>query len=346
MPTAAARLSSTTGDGASRASVAYSAAIRCVLQRDRRLHLVGPRLVERERPVQQSRRLRDPRAVVERAVLLVERDGAAAVVDPRGAARVVREAQRGEAERLGLARQQRGDEAGEPDRLVAQVDAHPLGARGRRVALGEDEVDDAEHRRQPLGHPLGFRDGERDARRPQLALRADEPLGERRLGHEEPARDLRGAEAGDGAQRERHLRVEPERRMAAGEQQLQAPVGDRARLGAVMFRRDQREDRPVVEHVTRARAQRPQRGAPGDDRQPRAGSVGDAGARPLLERRQQRLLHGVLGEREVPRHASDDGEHGGALLARHRLHVRALVRVVRVLSCVRTPPVLHACAGA
>ena len=98
MATATARFSSTTGDGAIRASSSYSAAIsaqsvaagrgsRGVAGGDRCLHLVGPRLVALGGRLQQGESLVDLVAVPARAVLVLERDDVAGGVDPGGAAR-------------------------------------------------------------------------------------------------------------------------------------------------------------------------------------------------------------------------------------------------------------------
>ena len=48
----------------------------------------------------------------------------------------------------GSSRRQLGEDAAEPQRVLAQRRAHPVVAGGRRVALVEDQVDDLEHRRR------------------------------------------------------------------------------------------------------------------------------------------------------------------------------------------------------
>ncbi len=48
-------------------------------------------------------------------------------------------------------------DAGEPDRLVGEVGAQEIGAAGGGVALGEDQVDDAQHAGQPGGQLVGGR---------------------------------------------------------------------------------------------------------------------------------------------------------------------------------------------
>ena len=102
--------------------------------------------------------------------------------------------------------------------------------RARRVALVEDEVEDGEHRAQPLRQQVVGRDAEGDAGVADLPLRADEPLRHRRLGDEERVRDLRRRQAGDLPQRQRDPRLGGERRVAAGEDEREAVVGDRAHV--------------------------------------------------------------------------------------------------------------------
>ena len=69
-------------------------------------------------------------AVPARAVLLLERHEVAGVVDAPGAAGVVQEHEREQAERLGLVGHELDERAGEADGFGAQ----PAGARGRRRA--------------------------------------------------------------------------------------------------------------------------------------------------------------------------------------------------------------------
>jgi hypothetical protein len=136
------------------------------------------------------------------------------------AARVAHEHQREQAVDLRLVGHQLGQRASEPDRLRGELPA-------AAVALVEDQVHDREHRREAVGQQVRRRDAERDPGVADLALRAYEPLGHRRLGHEERARDLLRGQPAERAQRQRDLCVERERRMAAREQQLEPLVGDR-----------------------------------------------------------------------------------------------------------------------
>ena len=127
---------------------------------------------------------------------------------------------------LRLLRHELGQDAAEPQRLLAQRGPHPVVAGGRRVALVEDEVDDLEHRRQPAGAIVPARDLERHARLGQGPLGAHDALGDRRLRHQERARDLLGGQPAEQAQRERDARLGREHRMAGGEHEAQQVVAD------------------------------------------------------------------------------------------------------------------------
>ncbi len=118
---------------------------------------------------------------------------------------------------LGLVGHQLRRARAEPERLVRELAA-------AAVALVEDQVDDREHGGQPVGQEMVGRDSERDPGGLDLALRADQPLGHRRLLDQECTRDLAGRQAAERPQRERDLRIDRERRMAAGEDELESLV--------------------------------------------------------------------------------------------------------------------------
>ena len=152
-------------------------------------------------------------------VLLAQRDQL--IVDhARIPARVVQQHEGEQPVHLGLVGHQLSEQPPEPDRLGGEI--RPIG-----VALVEDEVDDREHRAQAVRQPVVGGHRERDRGRLDLRLGSREPALHRLLGDQERPRDLLGREAAEGAQRQRHLRVDSQRRMAAGEDQLQTLVGDR-----------------------------------------------------------------------------------------------------------------------
>ena len=161
--TATARLSSTTGDGASsRERVVERGDARPVGVRRRSrarawqaaiaaCSAYGPRAppsasarVERREPAA------DQQLIPARAVLIEQQDRLARRADARRATRdawISISATRPWTS--GSSRRELGEDAAEAQRVLAQRRAHPVVAGGRRVALVEDEVDDLEHRRQP-----------------------------------------------------------------------------------------------------------------------------------------------------------------------------------------------------
>ena len=158
---------------------------------DRRLQRVRARRPpQRQRAVDERQRLADHRAVPALAVLLLEQHEVAVGADPRRAPRVVEEHQREQARRLRLVGQQQVDDPREPDRLRREVLAHDRVARGRGVALVEDQVEHGEHGGEPVRQRVGRGLGERDARHADLVLRAHHPLRHGRLGEQQRAGDL------------------------------------------------------------------------------------------------------------------------------------------------------------
>ena len=192
---------------------------------DRGLQLVRPRLAGPQGLGEQLLTLGDLRPVPARAVLVGQQDQVARRADPAAAARVGQQQQRQQPCHLGLARHQRGQRAGQPDRLVAQI-APDQGVAGRRfVARGEHQVHDAQHAADPPGPLVGRGEGQRDARLPDLAFRADQPLGHGRLGDQERGRDLRGGQPADRPQRQRHPDRGVQGRVAAGQDEPQLVIG-------------------------------------------------------------------------------------------------------------------------
>ena len=151
----------------------------------------GPGSPHPERPLDERGALLDPGAVPATPILVVEEDELAVGADAGLAARIVQEHQGQQAERLGLVRHQPDQDAAEPDRLRAQLAPDERLARRRVVALVEDQVQDLQDPVEALGQEVVRRDSIGDAGVADLPLRAHEPLGERRLGHEEGPRDLR-----------------------------------------------------------------------------------------------------------------------------------------------------------
>ncbi len=202
-----------------------------VARRDRRLQLVraGPPMAQRR--LQAPVGLVDLGPVPQGTVLVLERDQVARRVQAGAPARVMEQHQRQQAGRLGLVGHEAAQRAGEPDRLVAQLGADEVGAPGGRVPLVEQQI---QHREDPagaLGQQMRGRDPIRDARAGDLALGAHEPLGHRRLRHQERPGDLRRGQPGQRAQGEGHPALQRQRRMTAGEDQPQPVVLDPALVG-------------------------------------------------------------------------------------------------------------------
>src|SRR5262249_50705303 len=126
--------------------------------------------------------------------------------------------------------------------------------------------------------------------------------------------DLPRGQAAEQPQRQRDLRVDGERRMAAGEDEREPLVRDRAHSFLLfLLRSDLREQRqlrfePAVTAQAVNRAVLRSRDDPG------AGIRRDAVSRPALRGDRERLLDGVLGEVEVPERADQDRDSAPELL--------------------------------
>ncbi len=317
-------MSATTGEPVCASSLSYSAAtcdqslrVLEVQRGDRCLQQIGPVAAQRERTIERRAPGRDLRAVPQRAVLIGEQHDLA-VAHARGAARVVQQHQREQTEHLGLVGHQLGERGAEADRFGAER-AAPV------VALVEDQVEHSEHGGEAVGQQVRGRHAERDPRVADLALGAHQALGHRRLGYQERPRDLLGAEAAERAQRQRDLRLGRERRVAAGEDQLEAFVAKARRLlhlvllfgGLDVEQPDLRRRacaRAGSRSIARLRAVTMSH-APGFS--------GDAVARPALGREREGLLRGLLGEVEVAEEADEGGEHPPPLLAKGLLDQRS-----------------------
>ena len=186
---------------------------------DGRLEQVGPGAQSGHGPLQQRSALADLPRVPQGTVLVVEGDDLP-VAQAGRFARVVQQHQRQQREYFRLVRHQAGQGPAEVDRFRGEVDA------AAAPALVEDQVDHGEDGRQPVGQLVIGRHGERDARVADLVLGPGQPLAHGLRRDEEGQRDLVGGQAAQGAQGKRHLRLEGEGRMTAGEDQLQPFVRD------------------------------------------------------------------------------------------------------------------------
>ena len=290
-------------------------------RRDGRLQGEAPRgAAHPQRPLDAGGAARDRLAVPEAPVLVGQQHQRAVVAGARGAAGVVQRHQREQAGRLGLVGHQAGQDRRQADRLLGQVVAAQGRAGGRDVALGEDQREDREDDVEPVGQPVARGHLERDAGVADLALGPDEALADRRDGQQQRARDLGDGQPGDQAQGQRHLGLAGQGRMAAGEDEPQALVGDLVVADAV----GDHLGRPRLDLARPGRLGR----APGalaaqavdgavarggDD--PGEGGIGDPVARPALERGGVRVLQRVLGAVDVAEDAREDGQRPRAVVA-------------------------------
>ncbi len=215
---------------------------------------------------------------------------------------------------LGLVGHQLDQCAPQPDRFCGEVAA-------TAVALVEDQVDDGEHGGKPIREEMRRRHAERHARRLDLLLRPDEPLGHRLFGDEEGARDLLRGQSAECAERESDLGVEREGWMAAGEDELEALICDHDLIevvfhgfGAIEEERLLGERAPAADPVDGTVARR------GDEPGTRVRRY--PLARPPLGRNRERVLGGFLGEVEVAEEADQRREHAAPFVAEDLLEDR------------------------
>jgi hypothetical protein len=249
--------------------------------------------------------------VPQRAVLLRE-EHELAVPHARVPPRVLEEQERVQAVHLGLVRHERREDEDEPQRLRAQV-----AADGRPVAGVEDEIDHAQRRREPFREQPVGRDAERDAGVADLPLRTHETLRHRRCRDEEGPRDLVRLQPAEEAERQRHLRLECERGVAAEEDQLEPLVG----YHAVLRRRELLEPREQL-GLPPLTADAVDGAVPGDSDEPSGGARRRAVTGPALHCGCDGILQGVLGEGGIAEDADERGEHTAVLGAEDLREIR------------------------
>ena len=284
-------------------------AVAHVLDGDERLQHVRAFTAERERALHESAALGDRRLVPARAVLVLEQDEPPAASTRASRRESCRRISASSASASGSSGISAHSTRAEPDRLGAQLAADQRVARGRRVALGEHQVQRREHRRAAAGQVLRARELEADAGVAQLALGALEPLRHRVLGHEERPRHLTGGDAAERPQRQRDAGLRRQRRVAAGEDQLEPLVGDRAHRVVATERLEPRAARGRPAPLSRLLAPQPvDRAAPRGQRDPRRRVGRHAVARPALERDDEGVLDRLLGAVEVAERPCQGGD--------------------------------------
>ena len=219
-----------------------------------------------------------------------------------------------------FAGEKRTQPAPQAQRLFRESRPRRFTARGRGVALVEDQVDHHEHGLDPATQLVPARRLEGDVGLREGLLGAGDPLAQRLLRHQERTRDLRRGEAADQAQRERDASFHREDGMARGEDEAQHVDADH-----LIERELQRVSEPLLlplqlaadlpvlllEHA--AAPQRIDRAPLRRRHQPGPGSVRDAGLGPDFEGRYERFLRQLLGEADIAGDASDRGDEACGL---------------------------------
>ena len=290
---------------------------RLAVQRsDRGLQDVRAAAVEGDRAVDQPAAVSELIVVPQRAVLILEQDELA-VDEPGVAARVVDDHQREQAMDLGLVGHQLAEQPAEADRFGCEVDP-------ARVPLVEDQVDDSQHRGQPVGEEMvgGTRIGI-----PEALIFALARVRRRFIvsGEVRNARAISSVlQTPDRAQRERDLRLGRQGRVSAAEDQLQPLVLDHEVLKLVHVILNRFWDLtgggssgPACAPVGSGRC-----AVARGDGQPRSGVGRRPRARPALSGDRERFLAGVLGELKVAEDADQVSEHRAPLIAKDLLDQR------------------------
>jgi hypothetical protein len=289
----------------------------------------------------------DQLAIPERAILIGEQNDLARRRCTRRAPGFVQQHQRQQADGFGL-RQQGDKQSAKADRLRGEVDARERFARRRRIAFVEHEIDHAQHAVEALGQLIGIGHLVRNARVANLGLRAHDTLRKRWRSAQKSLGDLLGRQSAHFAQRQRHLRVGRERRMATREDQPQAIVFDALvgaerrivgnrfdHLGHVLDRVEARAPADSVDCLEASRGH-----------EPGAGIRRHAFARPLLQSRAECVVQRFLGNVEVAEQADERREHAPRLGAIDRVDGPANLldrpRAHRVsLACINPARYLH-----
>ncbi len=231
--------------------------------------------------------------------------------------------QREQAERFGLARQQRRHEPAEEDRLLGEI--APRDVRAARVApaFGERGVDRVEHGPEPIGQLVVRGNPERDAGLANLGLRAREPLAHRGRRQQERGSDFGGVEAEHGLQHQRRANSRFDRGMRAREHQREPPIGNLHVLAGALGL----DLELLGEHAELAgrigaaapAAREIDELAPCGRKQPRLGVRRAAVPGPIRERGRERLGERVLRGRDVARLRREEGDELAVAAARDRV---------------------------
>ena len=222
---------------------------------------------------------------------------------------------RQQAVHLGLVGHQLGERPAEPDRLGREVAA-------AAVALVEDQVDDREHRGEPVGQQVVGRHPERDPGRPILRFARTSRWAIVGSGTRNARAISGGGQAAERPQGERHLGLGAERRVAAGEDQLEPLVRERRVVHRSVLRRLGHLEQPRLRGQGALAADPVDRPVARRRDEPGARVRRDPVPRPALRGDRERLLRGFLGEVEVAEEADQRGQDTAPLVAEDLLENR------------------------
>jgi hypothetical protein len=222
---------------------------------------------------------------------------------------------------FGFLGHQLGQHTRESEGVLAERGAQQVVARGGRVPLVEDQVDDFEYGSEP-GLALGpVRHLEGDLLRGECPFGAHDALGDGRLRDEVGAGDLDGGQPAEQPQGESDAGLGGQHGMAGGEDESQQVVVDVVGIGrfvdvAVPVRRGGLQVPPHLRQLARvplASAYEIDRPVLGRGHEPRPGVVGHPLPGPLLQGGDQRVLRQLLRDPDVPHDARDTGDDAGRL---------------------------------
>ena len=139
------------------------------------------------------------------AILVGEQDERAIRRESRVGARQVEAHQGQQADRFRLIGHQANQQGRKPCGVLRQVAPLRCLARRCEIPLVEDEIEDGQNLVQPSGKLGRLRNAVGDRRVPDLALGANDSLGDGRFGDQEGLGHCWGLQTGNSSQRERHL---------------------------------------------------------------------------------------------------------------------------------------------